>query len=46
MYDGIPQNWVVDPKGNWVWTQMGYGGEDDWGTSMLQKLDSTESALK
>ena len=42
MYDGIPQNWVVDPKGNWVWTQMGYGGEDNWGQVMLQKLESTE----
>jgi thiol-disulfide isomerase/thioredoxin len=43
-YDGIPQNWVLDPKGNWIWTQMGYGGEDNWGQVMLQKLESAERA--
>jgi thiol-disulfide isomerase/thioredoxin len=25
----IPQNWVVDPKGNWRWKQIGYGSESD-----------------
>jgi hypothetical protein len=25
----IPQNWIVDPKGVWRWTQIGYGGEPD-----------------
>jgi thiol-disulfide isomerase/thioredoxin len=32
---GIPQNWVIDPKGAWRWTQLGFvrrrrlGGEHD-----------------
>ena len=41
--DGIPQNWLVDPKGNWIWTQMGYGAEDNWGQVMLQKLESAKA---
>ncbi len=38
----IPQNWVVDSKGIWRWSQIGYGGETqaDFEKDMLQKLDS------
>jgi len=43
-YDGIPQNWVVDPKGNWLWTQIGYGAEDNWGEVMTQKLESAKTS--
>jgi thiol-disulfide isomerase/thioredoxin len=41
----IPQNWVVDPKGVWRWSQIGYGGETqaDFEQDMLQKLDSMKN---
>jgi thiol-disulfide isomerase/thioredoxin len=41
---GIPQNWVVDAKGNWRWTQMGFAEQDDWGNQMLQKLESANAS--
>jgi thiol-disulfide isomerase/thioredoxin len=41
----IPQNWIVDPKGTWRWSQIGYGGgtDADFRQEMLQKLDSPNS---
>ncbi|MGA7694746.1 MAG: TlpA disulfide reductase family protein [Candidatus Sulfotelmatobacter sp.] len=39
----IPQSWVVDAKGKWVWTRKGYGSEDNWAQSMTEKLDSTKA---
>ena len=27
---GIPQNWIVDPKGKWVSTDLGFGSENNW----------------
>ena len=41
----IPQNWIVDPKGTWRWSQIGYGGgtDADFQQEMLQKLDSPKS---
>lgn len=41
----IPQNWVVDPRGVWRWSQIGYGGETqaDFEQDMLQKLDSMKN---
>jgi thiol-disulfide isomerase/thioredoxin len=42
-YDGIPQNWIVDPKGRWRWTQKGYGAEDNWTQVMIQKLESVKA---
>ena len=46
LFDGysIPQNWVVDPKGNWLWTQIGYGAEDNWAQVMTQKLESAKTS--
>jgi thiol-disulfide isomerase/thioredoxin len=41
---GIPQNWTVDPKGNWQWTQLGYGAEDNWVQVMIEKLDSVKTS--
>ncbi len=35
----IPQNWIVDPKGVWRWTQIGYGGEPDWIDVMIQRME-------
>ena len=39
---GIPQNWIVDPKGKWRWTQMGFGSDPVWEESMLRKLESVK----
>jgi thiol-disulfide isomerase/thioredoxin len=38
----IPQNWVLDPRGAWRWTQLGYGGEPDWVGDMIQRLESVK----
>ena len=45
MFDGygIPQNWLVDPKGNWIATQIGFdAAETDWVNSMLKRLDGAK----
>lgn len=39
----IPQSWVVDPKGGWRWTQIGYGGESDWTQVMTKRLEAAKS---
>ncbi len=39
----IPQNWVVDPKGSWLWTQVGYSSDDTWVQDMIQKLEATKA---
>jgi thiol-disulfide isomerase/thioredoxin len=39
----IPQNWVLNPKGQWEWTQIGYGSDDAWVKDMLAKLDAVKS---
>jgi thiol-disulfide isomerase/thioredoxin len=40
---GIPQNWVVDPKGTWLWTQLGFDASDaDWVNTMVAKLELAE----
>jgi thiol-disulfide isomerase/thioredoxin len=37
---GIPQNWLIDAKGNWLWTQMGFDASDaDWVNTMVKKLE-------
>lgn len=44
----FPQNWVVDPRGTWQWTQLGFDGAPDWVESIIQRLESvkkTEGAL-
>jgi thiol-disulfide isomerase/thioredoxin len=38
----IPQNWVVDGKGSWQWTQIGYGSSDGWSEEMIAKLDAAK----
>jgi thiol-disulfide isomerase/thioredoxin len=40
----IPQNWIVDPKGKWLWTQFGFGAEDNWAQVMTQKLESAKTS--
>ncbi len=39
----IPQSWLVNGKGAWLWTQVGYGADDNWQKDMLAKLDSMRS---
>lgn len=40
----IPQNWIVDPKGVWRWTQIGYGGEPDWIDVMIQRMEMVKES--
>ncbi len=41
---GIPQNWVVDPRGAWRWTQLGYDGAPDFVEAMIQRLESVKKS--
>lgn len=37
----IPQNWIVDSKGRWIATQVGFdAAEKDWVNTMLRRLDA------
>ncbi len=38
--EGIPQNWVLDRSGTWLWRQIGYDPEsyDDFSKNMLKRL--------
>jgi thiol-disulfide isomerase/thioredoxin len=40
----IPQNWIVDPKGAWRWTQIGYGGEPDWIDVMIRRMEEVKKS--
>jgi thiol-disulfide isomerase/thioredoxin len=40
---GIPQNWVVDAHGKWIWEQSGFGDEEKWQESVLEKLEPADS---
>jgi thiol-disulfide isomerase/thioredoxin len=44
LLDGIsiPQNWILDTKGNWIATQLGFGASegDDWVASMTKRLET------
>ena len=40
----IPQNWILDPKGAWRLTQMGYDASDaQWADTMIGKLQSVKT---
>jgi thiol-disulfide isomerase/thioredoxin len=39
----IPQSWVLDAKGQWDWTQVGYGSDDAWVKDMIAKLDAVKA---
>ena len=42
---GIPQNWIVDPKGGWRWIGGGYDPADpNWKQEIIQKLESVQAA--
>jgi len=35
----IPQNWILDPKGAWRWSQLGFDASDaQWADTVLAKL--------
>ncbi|MEW5975677.1 MAG: TlpA disulfide reductase family protein [Acidobacteriota bacterium] len=37
----IPQNWIVDPGGQWRWMQLGFDdSEPNWVQTMVQRLES------
>jgi thiol-disulfide isomerase/thioredoxin len=39
----IPQNWIVDPKGVWRWSQLGFDASDaQWGETMTSKLEGVK----
>jgi thiol-disulfide isomerase/thioredoxin len=41
---GIPQNWILDPKGIWRLTQLGYDASDaQWADTMIGKLQSVKT---
>jgi thiol-disulfide isomerase/thioredoxin len=41
---GIPQNWILDPKGVWRLTQLGYDASDaQWADTMIGKLQSVRT---
>lgn len=39
----IPQIWLVDAKGNWVWTQVGSSEGDAWVDELVKKLDAVKA---
>jgi thiol-disulfide isomerase/thioredoxin len=41
----IPQNWVVDPQGNWRWKQIGYATESDadFEKDILARVESAKT---
>jgi thiol-disulfide isomerase/thioredoxin len=41
---GIPQNWIVDPKGMWVSTSIGFGSENDWEGDVLRRLEAVHKS--
>jgi thiol-disulfide isomerase/thioredoxin len=41
---GIPQNWVVDPAGKWIATQLGFDSTDtDWVATMTKRLEKART---
>ena len=36
----IPQNWVIDPKGVWRWSEIGGESDATWAETILGKLES------
>jgi len=40
---GIPQNWIVDPRGKWVSTVTGFGFENDWEGGIVRRLEAVHT---
>lgn len=46
LLDGIaiPQNWILDPKGAWRWSQLGFDASDaKWADTVVSKLQSVKA---
>jgi thiol-disulfide isomerase/thioredoxin len=41
---GIPQNWIVDPKGKWVSTGLGFGSENNWEGTVVRRLEAVHAS--
>ena len=42
---GIPQNWIVDPKGAWTWIQGGFDVRNpNWKQEIIQKLEAVQAS--
>jgi thiol-disulfide isomerase/thioredoxin len=40
----IPQNWVLDPKGAWRWSQLGFDASDaKWTDTVIAKLQTVKT---
>lgn len=40
----IPQNWILDPKGAWRWTQLGFDASDaQWADTVIGKLQTART---
>ena len=40
----IPQNWILDPKGAWRWSQLGYDASDSqWADTVIAKLQTVKT---
>lgn len=38
----IPRNWIVDATGKWQWEQIGFGPDEKWEDTVLEKLEKTK----
>ena len=38
----IPRNWIVDANGKWEWEQVGFGTDENWEQSVLDKIDNSK----
>jgi hypothetical protein len=41
---GIPQNWLLDTKGTWRWTQIGFLGQTEWMDDMVRHLEAVKKS--
>lgn len=41
---GIPQNWIVDPRGKWVSALAGFGLDNDWEESIVRRLEAVHKS--
>lgn len=39
---GIPQNWIVDPRGKWQWQAVGFGEQGNWEDEMAARMKATK----
>jgi thiol-disulfide isomerase/thioredoxin len=41
---GIPQVWIVDAKGKWLWEQVGFDSDNgDWQKGLLEKIQAVQA---